>query len=85
MVSYSTIFLQQSTPMSEYNLNKKYSRRTIQIFICYIFRTLHIGEGFSDYGTPGYFNDTMPTANDESKPAKALRQAVKWINARKRR
>ena len=43
---------------------------------------LHIGEGFDDYGTTGYFNDTMPTS-DESKPANSLKAAVRWINAHK--
>ncbi|HNM31621.1 MAG TPA: metallophosphoesterase [Chitinophagales bacterium] len=75
-------FLQaQSTPMPEYNLNKNIPGAQYKFSFVHI-SDIHIGEGFSDYGTPGYFNDTMP-ANDESKPAKALRQAVKWINARK--
>lgn len=39
----------------------------------------HIGEGDSDYGTPGYLNDTMPEG-DVGRPAIRLRRAIKWIN-----
>ncbi|MCX5789813.1 MAG: metallophosphoesterase [Elusimicrobia bacterium] len=42
---------------------------------------LHIGEGASDYGTPGY--DDAPPGGDIGGPAKTLRAAVEWINANK--
>ncbi|HNE51389.1 MAG TPA: hypothetical protein PLZ64_09620, partial [Chitinophagales bacterium] len=53
-------FLQaQSTPMPEYNLNKNIPGAQYKFSFVHI-SDIHIGEGFSDYGTPGYFNDTMP-------------------------
>lgn len=39
---------------------------------------LHIGEGFEDYGTPGW--DDEPTAGDVGYSAQRLRQSVNWIN-----
>ncbi len=74
MLSFS-----QTNSMPEYDLNKNYPGAQYKFSFVHI-SDVHIGEGFSDYGTPGFFNDTMPDT-DESAPAKDLRQAVKWINA----
>lgn len=71
----------QSTPALEYNLNKDYPGAQYKFSFVHI-SDVHIGEGFDDYGTTGYFNDTMPTS-DESKPANSLKAAVRWINAHK--
>lgn len=68
----------QTTVMPEYNLNKDIPGSIYKFSFVHITDT-HIGEGFGDYGTPGFFNDTTP-AVDNSKPARALREAVKWIN-----
>lgn len=64
--------------MQEYNLNKNLPGAIYKFSFVHISDT-HIGEGLGDYGTPGFYNDTMP-AIDNSKPARALREAVKWIN-----
>ncbi len=74
MISFS-----QTNSMPEYNLNKDLPGAQYKFSFVHI-SDVHIGEGFGDYGTPGFFNDTMP-AVDTSAPAKDLRQAVQWINA----
>jgi|GEM_PF-1267827 len=43
------------------------------------FTDLHIGEGFNDYGTPGF--DDLPPAGDVGSSAENLRQAVNLVNA----
>ena len=68
----------QTTIMPEFNLNKNLPGAQYKFSFVHITDT-HIGEGISDYGTPGFYNDTMPVS-DNSKPAKALVQAVNWIN-----
>ena len=73
IISYS-----QTNSMPEYDLNKNLPGAIYKFSFVHI-SDVHIGEGFGDYGTPGFFNDTMPTV-DNSAPAKDLRQAVKWIN-----
>ena len=40
---------------------------------------IHVGEHIDDYGTPGYYGDTMP-AGDVGYAAERLRNAVNWIN-----
>ncbi len=64
--------------MPEFNLNKNLPGAQYKFSFVHITDT-HIGEGIGDYGTRGYFNDTMPET-DDSKPARSLREAVKWIN-----
>lgn len=39
---------------------------------------LHIGEGYSDYGTSGF--DDLPPQGDVGYPTQKLRTAVNWIN-----
>ena len=68
----------QTTVMPEYNLNKDIPGAVYKFSFVHM-TDIHIGEGIGDYGTPGFFNDTMPLV-DNSKPARALREAVKWIN-----
>lgn len=68
----------QNTVMPEYNLNKNLPGAVYKFSFVHITDT-HIGEGISDYGSPGFFNDTIPLI-DDSKPTKSLKQAVKWIN-----
>lgn len=61
-----------------YNLNKENGSAIYKFSFAHITDT-HIGEGFADYGTKGYVNDTFPEV-DESQPAQALINAVRWIN-----
>lgn len=68
----------QTIAMQEYNLNKNLPGAQYKFSFVHITDT-HIGEGFSDYGTAGFYNDSMPII-DTSKPARALQEAVKWIN-----
>ncbi len=68
----------QTNSMPEYNLNKNLQGAQYKFSFVHISDT-HIGEGIGDYGTSGFFNDTMPDI-DTSAPAKDLRQAVKFIN-----
>ncbi len=68
----------QTVTMPEFNLNKNLPGAQYKFSFVHITDT-HIGEGFSDYGTTGFYNDTMPVI-DSSKPARALQEAVKWIN-----
>ncbi len=68
----------QTTAMQEFNLNNNLPGAQYKFSFVHISDT-HIGEGQGDYGTPGFYNDTMPI-NDNSKPARALQEAVKWIN-----
>lgn len=68
----------QTVTMPEFNLNKNLPGAQYKFSFVHITDT-HIGEGFSDYGTTGFYNDTMPII-DSSKPARALQEAVKWIN-----
>ena len=68
----------QTTAMSVYNLNKNLPGAVYKFSFVHI-SDVHIGEDTPDYGTPGFFNDTMP-AIDTTYPAVRLRQAVKWIN-----
>lgn len=80
LVFYSSLLLvAQTKVMPEYNVNVQQPGATYKFSFVHI-TDVHIGEGFSDYGTPGFVNDTMP-AVDNSQPAKSLREAVKWINA----
>ncbi|MFN8284833.1 MAG: metallophosphoesterase [Chitinophagales bacterium] len=69
----------QTTVMPEYDLNKNIPGAVYKFSFVHM-SDIHIGEGFGDYGSPGFFNDEIP-AIDTSKPARALREAVKWINA----
>lgn len=78
LIGINIISYGQSNSMPEYNLNKDLPGAVYKFSFVHI-SDVHIGEGFSDYGTPGFFNDTMPDV-DNSAPAKDLRQAVKWIN-----
>lgn len=68
----------QTVTMPEFNLNKNLPGAQYKFSFVHITDT-HIGEGFSDYGTTGFYNDTMPVI-DSSKPTRALQEAVKWIN-----
>jgi len=67
----------QTTVMQEFDLNKNLPGAQYKFSFVHISDT-HIGEGQGDYGTSGFF-DEMPVI-DTSSPAKALREAVKWIN-----
>ncbi len=69
----------QNSSVIEFNLNNNLAGAQYKFSFVHISDT-HIGEGISDYGTRGYYNDTMPIV-DTSKPAKSLEQAVNWINA----
>lgn len=68
----------QGAVMPEYDLNKDIPGAQYKFSFVHI-SDVHIGEGVADYGTPGFYNDTMP-AVDVGSPAVRLRQAVKWIN-----
>lgn len=68
----------QTKRMPEFDLNREIPGAQYKFSFVHITDT-HIGEGIADYGTPGFFNDTLPDT-DNSKPANALREAVKWIN-----
>ena len=61
------------------NLNK-HVRGAVYKFSFVQLSDIHVGEGISDYGTPGYINDTMP-AGDVGYSAVRLRKSVNWINA----
>lgn len=76
--SISMLSVAQTKVMREFDLNKNLPGAVYKFSFVHISDT-HIGEGFGDYGTPGFFNDTMP-AIDNSEPAVRLREAVKWIN-----
>lgn len=78
LMSLSVFMKAQNTIMPEYNLNKNYPDAQYKFSLVHI-SDVHIGEGIDDYGTPGFFNDTMP-ADDQSKPAVRLKKAVQWIN-----
>lgn len=73
------VAIAQQTNIQEFNLNKNEAGSTYKFSFVHI-SDIHIGEGFSDYGTTGYYNDTMPTI-DTSKPTKRLQYAIEWINA----
>lgn len=62
----------------EFDLNKNEPGATYKFSYVHI-TDIHIGEGQGDYGTPGFFNDTMPLV-DNSYAAVRLRKAVEWIN-----
>lgn len=64
--------------MQEFDMNKNLPGATYKFSFVHI-SDVHIGEDTPDYGTPGFFNDTMPDF-DTMFPAVRLRQAVKWIN-----
>ncbi len=81
LLFYTTVFVfsfAQTNNMPEYNLNKTLPGSVYKFSFVHI-SDVHIGEDQGDYGTPGFFNDTMPSM-DTSFPARRLRQAVKWIN-----
>lgn len=80
-ISTAALSTAQTNTMPEYNLNKDLPGAIYKFSFVHI-SDVHIGEGFGDYGTPGFYNDTMP-AVDSSAPAKDLRQAVQWINQHK--
>ncbi|HND83854.1 MAG TPA: metallophosphoesterase, partial [Chitinophagales bacterium] len=67
--------------MPEYDLNKNYPGSQYKFSFVQL-SDIHIGEGFGDYGTSGYFNDTIPVV-DTSDPANDLRAAIRWINENK--
>jgi hypothetical protein len=69
----------QTKVMPEYDLNKNYPGATYKFSFIHITDT-HVGEGGGDYGTTGFYNDTMPVG-DVGEPAQRLRTAVNWINA----
>ncbi|MEN9449306.1 MAG: hypothetical protein RJA25_2596 [Bacteroidota bacterium] len=77
-LGWSTLGNAQNSTVLEYNLNKKYPEAQYKFSFVHI-TDVHIGEDVDDYGTPGYFNDTMP-AEDNSKPVVRLKKAVQWIN-----
>lgn len=60
------------------NLNKK--KNALHKFSFVHLTDIHVGEGIRDYGTPGYYGDTMPKG-DIGYSAERLRKAVNWINA----
>jgi 3',5'-cyclic AMP phosphodiesterase CpdA len=62
-----------------YELNKANENANYKFTFAQI-TDVHIGEGFYDYGTIGYKNDTFPTL-DTSTPTVALENAISWINA----
>ncbi|MEZ5036795.1 MAG: metallophosphoesterase [Chitinophagales bacterium] len=62
----------------EYFLNKNLEGSEYRFSFVHI-TDVHIGEGYSDYGTYGFANDTMPDI-DSSKPTLSLIRAVQWIN-----
>ena len=68
----------QNTTAKEFDLNKNDPGANYKFSYVHI-TDIHIGEGQGDYGTPGFFNDTMPTV-DNSYAAVRLRKAVQWIN-----
>lgn len=72
------VFSQSINNRPEFNLNKQFPNAEYRFSFVHI-SDVHIGEGFSDYGTYGYYKDSIP-AIDTSKPANALRNAVNWIN-----
>lgn len=59
-------------------LNKQNSNANYRFTFAQI-TDVHIGEGYHDYGTYGYVNDTFPEI-DSSEPTVALQNAVKWLN-----
>ena len=69
----------QTKVMPEYDLNKNYPGATYKFSFIHLTDT-HVGEGGGDYGTIGFYNDTMPVG-DVGRPAERLRAAVNWINA----
>lgn len=71
----------QTNSMPEYDLNKNYPGSQYKFSFVQL-SDIHIGEGFGDYGTSGYFNDTIPVV-DTSDPANDLRAAIRWINENK--
>ncbi len=77
---FSSVMFGQAVRMVEYDLNKNLSGAVYKFSFVHI-TDVHIGEdaASSDYGTPGYFNDSVPV-QDSSKPVLRLQQAVKWIN-----
>jgi predicted MPP superfamily phosphohydrolase len=79
LLGFHIVAYAQTNSMPEYNLNKNYPGAEYKFSFVHISDT-HIGEGLGDYGTPGFYNDTMP-AIDESEPDVRLRKAVQWINA----
>ncbi|MCB0514192.1 MAG: metallophosphoesterase [Bacteroidetes bacterium] len=62
----------------EYFLNKNLEGSEYRFSFVHI-TDVHIGEGYSDYGTYGFAKDTMPDM-DNSKPTLSLIRAVQWIN-----
>lgn len=77
-ILYTSSFAQNPS-VEEININKEIPGSTYKFSFVHI-SDLHIGEGIADYGTPGFYNDTMPTS-DSSNPAIRLQKAVDWINA----
>ena len=65
-------------PRQVFDLNKELVNSEYRFSFVHI-TDVHIGEGYSDYGTLGYYKDTMP-ATDNSKPVLSLIKAVQWIN-----
>ncbi|HZH68422.1 MAG TPA: metallophosphoesterase [Chitinophagales bacterium] len=66
------------THIREYSINKNKPNAQYKFTFVHLTDT-HIGEGESDYGTPGFQNDTMPEG-DVGRPAIRLRRAIQWIN-----
>lgn len=74
----SLMLMSQTKVMKEFNLNKDLPGAVYKFSFVHITDT-HIGEGIGDYGSTGFFNDTMPST-DNTEPAVRLREAVEWIN-----
>ena len=77
MCLLSAISLQAQRIMVS-NLNKKH--HGVYKFSFVHLTDIHVGEGIADYGTPGYYDDTMPVG-DIGYSAERLRKSVNWINA----
>jgi hypothetical protein len=61
------------------NLNK-HEKGAVYKFSFVHLTDIHVGEHIDDYGTPGYYNDTMPKG-DVGYSAERLRKSVNWVNA----
>lgn len=81
LCQFTQILFAQTYNIQEFDVNKEHAGAVYKFSFVHI-SDVHIGEGISDHGTPGFYNDTMPTT-DNSEPATRLQRAVDWINANK--
>jgi 3',5'-cyclic AMP phosphodiesterase CpdA len=79
LLGSNSVQSQDSTIVRVTDLNKDIQGSQFKFSFIHL-TDIHIGEGFGDYGSPGFLNDIMPEG-DVGYSAERLRHAVNWINA----